>query len=180
MKQKKKPKSTLLADNTQGLITTKQTKPGPVASAAPYHITPADVRIRCCVWGGVVYLIPVTESNYCRKRSEAESGYFRTKFRDSFFSHNVYNIIPPPPAPPTLNTTFLAWLRWRNTEYPRGWGTRSNCREGGQAHGLKKSIMVSLKRIKIIKIIKTIKIIMGRGVNWKQNQLCWLTTHEGW
>ena len=31
------PKSTLLADNTQGLITTKQTKPGPVTSAASHH-----------------------------------------------------------------------------------------------------------------------------------------------
>ena len=40
MKQKKKNlKSTLLADNTE-LITTKQTKPGPVASAAPHPITP--------------------------------------------------------------------------------------------------------------------------------------------
>ena len=29
---KKSPKSTLLADNTEGLITTKQTKPRPVAS----------------------------------------------------------------------------------------------------------------------------------------------------
>ena len=37
MKQKK-PKSTLLADNTQGLITTKQTTPRPVASAAPRPI----------------------------------------------------------------------------------------------------------------------------------------------
>ena len=40
MKQKE-PKSTLLA-NTRGLITTKQTKPRPVASAAPHLITPAD------------------------------------------------------------------------------------------------------------------------------------------
>ena len=39
MKQNK-PKSTLLADNTRGLIT-KQTKPRPVASAAPHPITPA-------------------------------------------------------------------------------------------------------------------------------------------
>ena len=38
---KKKPKSTLLADNKQGLITTKQTKPKPVASRAPHSITPA-------------------------------------------------------------------------------------------------------------------------------------------
>ena len=36
--KQKKPKSTLLADNTQGLITTKQTKPRPVASAAPHPI----------------------------------------------------------------------------------------------------------------------------------------------
>ena len=36
---KKKPKSTLLADNTQGLIT-KQTKPRPVAPAAPHHYPP--------------------------------------------------------------------------------------------------------------------------------------------
>ena len=35
---KKKPKSTLLADNIRGLITTKQTKPRPVASAAPHSI----------------------------------------------------------------------------------------------------------------------------------------------
>ena len=33
---KKKPKSTLLAENTRGLITTKQTKLRPVASAAPH------------------------------------------------------------------------------------------------------------------------------------------------
>ena len=36
--EEKKPKSALLADNTQGLITTKQTKPKPVASAAPHLI----------------------------------------------------------------------------------------------------------------------------------------------
>ena len=35
----KKPKSTLLADNTQGLVTTKQTKPSPVASTALLSIT---------------------------------------------------------------------------------------------------------------------------------------------
>ena len=35
----KKPKSNLLASNTRALITTKQTKPRPVASAAPHHIT---------------------------------------------------------------------------------------------------------------------------------------------
>ena len=34
----KKPKSTLLADNTQGLITTTQTKPRPLASAALHPI----------------------------------------------------------------------------------------------------------------------------------------------
>ena len=33
-------RSTLLADNTQGLITTKQTTPRPVAFAAPHPITP--------------------------------------------------------------------------------------------------------------------------------------------
>ena len=38
MKQKK-PKSTLLADNTRELITTKQTKYRPVASAAPHPIS---------------------------------------------------------------------------------------------------------------------------------------------
>ena len=38
---KKHPKSTLLADNARRLITTKQTKPMPVASAAPHPITPA-------------------------------------------------------------------------------------------------------------------------------------------
>ena len=38
MKQKE-PKSTLLADNTQGLRTIKQTKPRPVASEAPYPPT---------------------------------------------------------------------------------------------------------------------------------------------
>ena len=42
----KQPKSTLLADNTQGLITTKQTKPRPVASAASHPITPAYGRKR--------------------------------------------------------------------------------------------------------------------------------------
>ena len=41
MKQKK-PKSTLMADNTRGLITTKQTKPRPVAFAAPHPITPTN------------------------------------------------------------------------------------------------------------------------------------------
>ena len=39
---KKKPNSTLLADNTRGLITTKQTKSRPVASAASHPITPAS------------------------------------------------------------------------------------------------------------------------------------------
>ena len=39
-KKKKSPKSTLLADNTRGLVTTKQAKPRPVASAAPHPITP--------------------------------------------------------------------------------------------------------------------------------------------
>ena len=38
--KKKSPKSTLLADNARGLTTTKQTKPRPVASAAPHPITP--------------------------------------------------------------------------------------------------------------------------------------------
>ena len=38
MKQKS-PKSTLMADNAQGLITTKQTQSRPVASAAPHPIT---------------------------------------------------------------------------------------------------------------------------------------------
>ena len=38
----KKPKSTLFADNTQ---TTKQTKPGPVASAATHPTTPANIRM---------------------------------------------------------------------------------------------------------------------------------------
>ena len=47
---KKKPKSTLLADNTQGLITTKQTKPRPVASATPHPITPAYVKRRKFRW----------------------------------------------------------------------------------------------------------------------------------
>ena len=40
----KKPKSTLLADNTQGLITAKQTKPRSVASVAPHPIV-------ICRWG---------------------------------------------------------------------------------------------------------------------------------
>ena len=40
--QQKSPKSTLLADNTRELITTKQRKPWPVALAAPHPIT----------WGG--------------------------------------------------------------------------------------------------------------------------------
>ena len=40
MKQKE-PKSTLLADNILGLITAKQTKLRPVATAAPHPITPA-------------------------------------------------------------------------------------------------------------------------------------------
>ena len=44
MKQKKSPKSTLLADNTLGLITTKQTKPKSVASAALHPITPGMVK----------------------------------------------------------------------------------------------------------------------------------------
>ena len=44
-KTQKNPKSTLLADNTQGLITTKQTKPRPVASAPPHPITPAYVKM---------------------------------------------------------------------------------------------------------------------------------------
>ena len=39
---KKRPKQTLLADNTWGLITKKQTKPRPVASAAPHPITPTN------------------------------------------------------------------------------------------------------------------------------------------
>ena len=39
MKKKKPPKSTLLADNTGGLRTTKQTQLRPVASAAPHPIT---------------------------------------------------------------------------------------------------------------------------------------------
>ena len=44
---KKTPKSTLLADNnTLGLITTKQTKPGPAASAAPHPTTPAKYNRR--------------------------------------------------------------------------------------------------------------------------------------
>ena len=45
MKQQS-PKSTLLADNTRNLITTKQTKLRPVASAAPHPITPAHVIMR--------------------------------------------------------------------------------------------------------------------------------------
>ena len=44
---KKCPKSTLFADNTWGLLTTKQTKPRPVASAASNHITPGQVRGDC-------------------------------------------------------------------------------------------------------------------------------------
>ena len=40
----KKPKSTLLADNTGGLRTTKQTKPRPVASVAPHPITPVKLE----------------------------------------------------------------------------------------------------------------------------------------
>ena len=35
--KKKSPKSTLSADNTQGLIKTKQAKPRPVASVASNH-----------------------------------------------------------------------------------------------------------------------------------------------
>ena len=46
MKQKK-PKSTLLADNTQGLITTKQTKPRPVAFEASNLITRVNGATRC-------------------------------------------------------------------------------------------------------------------------------------
>ena len=42
MKQQS-PKSTLLADNTQGLITTKQTKPLPVVSATPHPIVKMDL-----------------------------------------------------------------------------------------------------------------------------------------
>mgnify|MGYP003571762714 CR=1 FL=1 len=37
-------KSTLLADDTRGLINTKQTKPRPVASAAPHPTTSAYVN----------------------------------------------------------------------------------------------------------------------------------------
>ena len=37
-----KPKSTLLVDKTQGLKTTKQTKPRPFAYVAPYPITQAN------------------------------------------------------------------------------------------------------------------------------------------
>ena len=44
MKQKS-PKSSVLADNTQGFITMKQTKPRPVASAASYPITPAYIKL---------------------------------------------------------------------------------------------------------------------------------------
>ena len=42
LRNKKSPKSTLLADNTRGLRTTKQTKPTPVAFAASHPITPAS------------------------------------------------------------------------------------------------------------------------------------------
>ena len=45
MKQKKKPKSTLFADKTQGLITTKQTKPRQVASAAPHPRTDKGILL---------------------------------------------------------------------------------------------------------------------------------------
>ena len=40
----KKKNQINLADNTQGLITTKQTRPKPVASASPHPITPAYVK----------------------------------------------------------------------------------------------------------------------------------------
>ena len=48
--KQKKTKSTLLASNTQGLMTTKQTKPRPVASAALHPITTVYVTI--CIGGG--------------------------------------------------------------------------------------------------------------------------------
>ena len=43
MNKQKSSQSTLLADSTRGLITTKQTKPRPVAS--PHPITPAYSKI---------------------------------------------------------------------------------------------------------------------------------------
>ena len=77
---KKKPKSTLLADNTQGLKTTKQ-KPRTIASAAPHPITPAGV-------GGGVTL------NYKTKKAPAER-------------ENPPWIVYPPPLPHVKLSTVL-------------------------------------------------------------------------
>ena len=44
MKQKNSPKSTPLADNTQGSITTKQQSPG--QSPLQHPITPADKKLK--------------------------------------------------------------------------------------------------------------------------------------
>ena len=47
--KRKSPKSTLLADNTRGLTTTKHNMPRPVASAAPHPIGLMNESLRCLI-----------------------------------------------------------------------------------------------------------------------------------
>ena len=70
--KRKNPKSTLLADNTQGLITTKQTKLRPVASAAPsHHSSGAGMGVNI---SSILKLVPTFKRcregvhNNCKKR----------------------------------------------------------------------------------------------------------------
>ena len=79
----KRPKinSTLLADNTRGLIKTKQTKSRPVASASPHLITPAHVNVK-------VMLVEGGDS--CNKQKQTKRERERERERERHTHTNTH------------------------------------------------------------------------------------------
>ena len=129
---KKKPKSTLLADNTRWLITTKQTKPRQVASSAPHPITRETKEI---FKSGIAKIL-------CRGGGGGGGDWIAEEKGLSARKNLPKQVYSPPPPTESMRSMRSVWSRIMRLflcSAPAFWGSKRGCMRAPGRGGKKTS-----------------------------------------